>query len=277
MKTIDIIGAGTAQEFSSTSHKLHQDALLEVARSIVLGLGVSDDDFTVLFGLEAIAGTPDWEISPGAIYYDGEIYYCDGIEGNDGGDVPVLSITQTAIGNPSKTSTAGLVQTHFERKIVISFAAVDSADVNFADLERLDDKMEELLMIDNRIAEAGVPKADKDQGAWTDIVLAAEYSARNGMTPQYRVDQFGIVHLRGQINIDSDGSFITSVGAVPNCPSGSGGNVTFPVSGLESSASAILNVIVSSSGRLSLPAGYPAAHVGDSFFLNGISYDQEAY
>jgi hypothetical protein len=151
MKKLTFQAPGIAQEFARTSHKLHQDALLESIKPIVLGLGASDGDYTVIYGLKAVAGAPDWEISSGAIYHEGEVFLCDGITGNSGGNVPVLTLSQTAIGQPSKLSNFTTANTHFDRKMVLSFAASGSADVDYADLVYLVDKMTVLLDIEAKL------------------------------------------------------------------------------------------------------------------------------
>jgi hypothetical protein len=151
MKKLTFQAPGIAQEFSRTSHELHQDALLESVKSIVLGLGASDGDYTVIYGLNAVTGAPDWEISSGAIYHAGEVFLCDGITGNSGGNVPVLTLTQTAIGQPSKLSTFITANTHFERKMVLSFAASGSANVDYADLVYLADKLAIVLAIEAKL------------------------------------------------------------------------------------------------------------------------------
>lgn len=140
------------QEISLTTHQQHQNALLEGISSIIKALGVSDAEYTILYGLETVVGSPDWEISPGAIYHDGEVYICEGIEGNDGGNVPVLTITETAVGADAKFSDFTSRTVHVDRKMVISFAAVDSGDVNYTDLVSVDDKIYSLLGIEGRLA-----------------------------------------------------------------------------------------------------------------------------
>lgn len=278
MKTLLFPAPGIKQEISTTTHALHQDALNETARSIIKALGVSDAEWTVLYGCEEVEGSPDWEISAGAIYHNGEVYLCNGIEGNDGGNVPVLTVTETNIGQPAKFSDFIDRHVHKERKLMLSFAAANSADVNYSDLVRVDDKLKLHLNILGMINTAIEVKANKSQGAWQTIALnGAGYSVRNGMTPQYRVDQFGIVHLRGQIEIDADESFVANAGAVPGIPTGSTSLVGFIVASLESAVAGSVRVTIHSDGRISLPAGYPAAHIGDTFYLNGISYAQEAY
>ncbi len=314
MKTLTRPRTDLQQEFSAESHILHHDALKEVASAIVQSIGIVPGQVTVLHGLEQVSGAPDYEISPGAIFYDGEVYLCDGINGNDGGNVPVLSIVQTAIGQPSKFSDFEDRQTHFERKAVIQFAATGSGISDYLDVVSAKSKLSELIELDTKLANlkneilggAGAQfdtlaelqaalgddedfaanvlaqialKANKAQGAWTAIPMNAQYSVRLGMTPQYRVDQFGVVHLRGQISIDFNEAFITLAGAVPNPPTGTGGLVGFTVPYLESDGTTIghVRIAISNTGQLSLPAGFPAANLNASFYLNGISYSTEAY
>lgn len=269
---------GVRQEVSLTTHQQHQNALIEVSSSIIKSLGIVDSEWTVLYGLEAVAGAPDWEISAGAIYHDGEVYLCDGIEGNDGGNVPVLTITETNIGQAAKFSDFIDRHVHKDFKLVLSFAASDSADVNYSDLVRADSKLKTLLDIQGMIDASIAVKANKAQGAWTNIALNGDgYSTRVGMTPQYRIDQFGVVHLRGQIQIDADEPLVAAAGAVPNIPTGLGGLVWFTIPALESGALSQTGLAIQTNGTLTLPAGYAAAHIGDSFYLNGISYATDAY
>lgn len=277
MKTMTFLAPGTAQEFSRTSHKLHQDALIETAQAIIKALGIDDAEWTVLFGLVATAGTPDWVINAGAIYHDGEVYLCDGIAGNDGGDVPVLTITETNIGAASKLSTFGTAQTNFDRKLVLSFAAADSADVNFSDLVRVEEKLTELLDIQALIDDSIVGKANKAQGAWTNITLLANFSVKDGQTPQYRIDQFGIVHLRGQIKIDGAATNLIAAGGIPDIPTGTAGAIHVLVTSVESGVPATVSLLIYANGAVDLQGGYAAAHINDSFYLNGISYATEEY
>lgn len=45
-------------------------------------------------------------------------------------------------------------------------------------------------------------KANKQQTAWRNLTLINGYRVSNNRTPQYRVDEFGVVHLRGDIYVD---------------------------------------------------------------------------
>lgn len=59
-------------------------------------------------------------------------------------------------------------------------------------------------------------KANKAQGAWSNIALASGWSVAFGLTPQYLIDQFGFVHLRGAMAVNAGSFKAVNAGGLPS-------------------------------------------------------------
>ena len=65
----------------------------------------------------------------------------------------MLTITETNIGQAAKFSDFIDRHVHKDFKLVLSFAASDSADVNYSDLVRVDEKIVNLLQLESRLTD----------------------------------------------------------------------------------------------------------------------------
>ena len=117
-------------------------------------------------------------------------------------------------------------------------------------------------------------KAERNQGAWTSITLINTWVNVGGSPAGYRVDEFGIVHLRGKINVNASTSALgTADSGVPN-PNNTSGNVFFAmgftnVAGTTEGASAIF---ITSTGILSVGTGF--SRTDKIISLDGVSYEE---
>jgi len=120
-------------------------------------------------------------------------------------------------------------------------------------------------------------KANKNQGVWTNITLSGGWAVTGGgvgNTPRYRVDQFGMVHLRGNINAASATSFyITSNDSVPRVldKDGNGDSINVICAYSNNTEKTGTYLRINDSGRLQLVRTDIHGNFG-SISLYGISY-----
>ena len=100
-------------------------------------------------------------------------------------------------------------------------------------------------------------RAVKSQEAWTNITLINGWTARGGNTPQFRTDEFGMVHVRGVLEASSAiSSIITGSGAVPVPPSGSNqfGAAWVLANAASAASSKVHRVSIDEDGAMSMAA-----------------------
>jgi predicted secreted protein len=295
MKYVDLQHGAEGQELSHTALSLIQDGSKESIQAIVQALGVLSNEVTILWGLNVVTDGTDYAIGDGAVFYNNEVHLVDAYVGNSVANVPVLKTNFIDLEGPVRFTTQNEYSVYFDNKMVIELAPTGSGVIDLDQTVRLKDKVAELIDYASAIDElknellggAGAAfdtlgkiegllttKANKIQGAWTDIALNPEYTIRNGQTPQYRVDQFGVVHLRGEVKLIAAGTWIAGPGAVPAPPTGTGGLIGLAITTLDQAGSTVslTRCSVHADGSLALPAGYPAANVNGSFYLYGVSY-----
>lgn len=140
LKLTDIT-TGVGMPIKSGALKHIQLAYKEVLDYLTRGIVGTYDNTKgyVLFGCENSGAGSSYNISAGAIFYNGEIYLVDATTfTTSGGNVPVCTITTTYY---TGTDADGVVFTdsvtrnvHEIRKIVIASGASGSGTVNYADL-----------------------------------------------------------------------------------------------------------------------------------------------
>jgi len=123
-----------------------------------------------------------------------------------------------------------------------------------------------------------VLKADRAQGAWTNITLINGWTAKSGNTPQYREDDFGLVTVRGTLEGGaSTNSNISST--MPGPPEGAGAFGAAFITAIQALGATDTGGVA----RISITeAGVMAIAVSDystarDYLLTGISYYTEAY
>ena len=128
-----------------------QDSLKETVAALTDGIIAQGSGVTVLFGCVNSEADPDYTISAGWVYYDGEIYEVPTFSGTaTGGEVPVLSLNTTYLAtDPARYKKADgtfeTINTHSIRKMLWSFAASGSGIADFADVVTLKSRISSLL------------------------------------------------------------------------------------------------------------------------------------
>lgn len=261
MKYVDLQHAAEGQELSFLTLDLIQEGSRESIQSIVRALGVLDNEITILWGLNVVQNGSDYAISSGAVFYNNEIHLVDAFVGNSVVDVPVLKADFIDLEGPVRFTSQNEYSVYYDNKLMIELGASGGG----------------IIDLDNAVRFADV-LAKRNQGVWSDIALSAEYSVVTGQTAQYRKDQFGVIHLRGSVSIDAGtNDVVAPVDSVPGIPVGTGSRVGFLVPLLGGAAGDAIRVEISDTGLINLPAGSAAAFVGQSIYLNGISYSQDTY
>lgn len=105
-----------------------QESYKEAIASLTDGIIAQGAGVTVLYGCVNSGTAPTYDITAGAVYYNGEIYEVPAFSGTAGGaDVPVLSLNTTyRTGDPAlyrkANGTPEHINTHSIRKLLWSFA-----------------------------------------------------------------------------------------------------------------------------------------------------------
>lgn len=282
-----------------------QEAYTEALASVITGLAGSAG-VTALFGCINSGSGSNYNISAGSVYYGGEVYDVPLFAGSaGGGQVPVLILQTTyRAGDPVRYSDGSDQNTHSIRKLTWSFGAPGSGLADFSALVTLKLRINTTLLdvpgqISAAIAAlvASSPaaldtlnelaaslgndanfattvttalslKANKAQTAWQTIALnvANGYSA-GSRTPQYRIDQFGQIHLRGVINIGGSppaGDHIVSDAAALPVPAQRADFIQW-----NSNFTNVRTCYVSTAGTLRADT---ATGWGGTFILDGLRY-----
>lgn len=136
--TDNIIENTRRQPFNKASLEHIQEAFLEVFTSFLKQFTEDTANYFRLHGLvDSDGSSTAWDISAGAVYFNGEVFQVDGFVGTDPVDVPVLTIATTyRAGDPVKFSDNNDFNVHEIRKMVITLGAPGSGDVNFSSLQQ---------------------------------------------------------------------------------------------------------------------------------------------
>src|SRR5690348_14349237 len=124
-----------------------QDSLKETVAALTDGIIAQGAGVTVLFGCVNSEADPDYTISAGWVYYNGEIYEVPTFSGTaTGGNVPVLSLNTSYLAtDPARYKKADgsfeNINTHSIRKLLWSFAASGSGIADFSEIVSLKDRI----------------------------------------------------------------------------------------------------------------------------------------
>ena len=112
-------------------------------------------------------------------------------------------------------------------------------------------------------------KANKTQDAWRNLTLINGYRVSNNRTPQYRVDEFGVVHLRGDIAVEPTVTNLIVTGAMDT-----DARPTYSIDLVASgdTAAGIVTLRVRSVGDISIKTTDLATPDLFVFHLSGVSY-----
>jgi len=129
------------QPFNKASLEHIQEAFTEVFADIMKGITDSSSGLIVLHGcVDSDAGATAWNISAGAIMYNGEIYKIDAFVGTHGSQVPVLSVvTSYRAGDPVKFSDNNDYNVHAIYKLQWALGVSGSGLADFSQVKRLRD------------------------------------------------------------------------------------------------------------------------------------------
>lgn len=137
--TNNIVENTRRQPFNKASLEHIQEGFIEIFTALVKNFTENTTDYFRLHGLvDSDADPTDWDISAGAVWFDGEVYLVDAFAGSHGSDVPVLTIDTTyRAGDPVTFSDNNTFNVHEIKKMVITLAASGSGDVDYEDLLEL--------------------------------------------------------------------------------------------------------------------------------------------
>lgn len=189
MKQLDLssIVANTRRLMATKQTLLHmQESITESLSRVMLGLGTSDSDVTVMTGCVNSGTPPIYAISAGSAYYNGEIYEVPVFSGTaGGGQVPILTLQTTyRAGDPVLYSDGSSHNTHANKKLVWSFGTSGLGIKDFSQLVQLATKINTLLGVSAQVA-AGVATAEAYAdslvvGLWDD---RGNYNASTNLFP----------------------------------------------------------------------------------------------
>lgn len=141
--TSNIVENVRRQPFNKASLEHIQEAFQEVFADLLKGLTDNAAGVVVLHGcVDSDPDANDYDISAGAVLYNGEVFQVDAFVGSDATDVPVLSLVETyRAGDPVKFSDNNDYNVHVIRKLQWSMATAGSGIVDFDQLVRFKDTL----------------------------------------------------------------------------------------------------------------------------------------
>jgi len=131
-----------------------QEAMIEGFAAVLKGLTSQSNGAVAIFGIvDSGGGAPNYNISAGWIYYQGELYEVDAFSGAaGGGQVPILSLATThRVGDPVIYSDANSFNTHAIRKLVWSFGTSGTGLADYSQVLRLANLMNTLIDVQGQI------------------------------------------------------------------------------------------------------------------------------
>jgi len=189
MKVLDLsaVVENTRRLLATKQTLLHlQEGITESLSRMMLGLNVLDADVTVLSGVVNALSHPNYNISAGSAYYNGEIYEIPTWTGTaGGGQVAILTLQTTyRSGDPVIYTDGSSQNTHSNRKLVWSLGTSGTGIKDYSQLVRLVTKLDSLLGVTSQVAAAIVTaNAYTDSavtGLWDD---RGSFSAAGGAYP----------------------------------------------------------------------------------------------
>lgn len=193
------------QPFSKASIEHFQEAFAEVFTAILKNLTSDTINFFRLHGLVNSGAGTDYDISAGAVYYNGEVYLVDAFAGSHATQVPVLNFETTfRAGDPVKFTDNNDFNVHEIKKMVITLADTGTGSVDFSALQVIGQGW----VTNSRMA-AGAVSFDK-----IDDTVARHYSSPgNGVMNDF--------------NDAKTGGISHGHGGLPNAPAGATDADTF--------------------------------------------------
>lgn len=177
-----------------------QEAYAEIVDALVKGLIEDPSKLTILNGCVIGGASPNFTVSAGAAYYQGEIFLVDaGTVNVPSGQTLVWRIEESyAAGDPVTFSDNIPRNAHLIRKMKLVAGASGSGVEDNAEAMRLD--------VLAKIEQLQSDKADVVQEPWKDLVLGSGIITHTSATyghpipnAGYMKDTLGFVHLRGVI------------------------------------------------------------------------------
>jgi hypothetical protein len=141
IKTTDIVAGVRAMGAVKSTLDHLQEAFQDVFTDLIKGLINQQSGATVLYGcVDSDGSATAWNISAGAIYYDGEVYTIPAFIGTHVSQVPVLGIVTThRTGDPIKFSDNNNYNVHEIRTMFWSLGASGSGLADFSAVNRFKD------------------------------------------------------------------------------------------------------------------------------------------
>lgn len=137
--TNNIVENVRRQPFNKASYDHLQESYQEVIEDIMKALTGDTSGVVVLYGCEdSDPDANDYDISAGAVLYNGEIFRVDAFVGSDPSDVPVLVMDETfREGDPVTFSDNNEYNVHAIRKLKWQMAGTGTGITDFSDLVRM--------------------------------------------------------------------------------------------------------------------------------------------
>lgn len=269
MKTIDLSNVQAGVRGLAAVKQLFnhmQEAYKECLDDIMQGLVGSSASYVVLKGCVNTGVLPNYNISAGVILKDGELYRVAAFVGLAvGADVPRLKAVTT--NTPLEYTDGSTINTLVTRTYEWELGPAGGGLVDFGNL----------VSIASAIGSILTTKANKTPSAWVDIALAAGWSS-DSYPAQYRIDEFGMVHLRGSIytNTATENNTWAAAGVLPAMRAGLEATFTKPyLLGIGGNYQELCYIRILDDGRGLVnkkPADWGAGAVDARFDLHGISY-----
>lgn len=145
MKRNDYSQYDKGQEVSGVTLQQHQNQVIESLNSIMQALGLDPNEVTILWGLKRDTFEPGYDISAGAVFTNGEIFEVDAFQSPDGSPSPHMHPVTLAVGESVRFGDGIFRTAHEDYKYALSSSSTEVGSVAWAGLNRLEDKLIELV------------------------------------------------------------------------------------------------------------------------------------
>ena len=242
--------------------------------ALLKALNCDPAEITILSGaIVDDSADPDFTVTAGWAAYQGEIFQIDvGAFTAGGGETAVWNIETTyPASDPVKFDDGNEFNINQIRKLILESGVAGTGEKDWDDTQSLNDRIYSLLGIAGDLA----LKANKAQSDWIDLTLQNGWATNTGKTPQYRKDEFGMVHLRGALGAGSStDSIIATLPAGYRPDTGSGAGPSFPVS---FGAVAVKRIQIGTSGAGVISMNGSDYDTAADISLDGISFSVDDY